>query len=95
VTFRVLISKKALSFLSLAPEKSQRLIREHCLALTGDPYPSRTRDRKRLHFGKYELFRMHIGHSYTVFYRILSDEKVVKILDIMTFEQAHRRYGRL
>jgi hypothetical protein len=30
-----------------------------------------------------------------VFYRIFPEEKMVKVLDIMTFEQAHRRYGRL
>jgi mRNA-degrading endonuclease RelE of RelBE toxin-antitoxin system len=95
VRFRVLISKDALSFLVLAPTKSQRLIREHCLSLAGNPYPSKTGDKKRLHLGNYELFRMNAGHSYTVFYRILRDEEVAKILDIMTFEQAHRRYGRL
>jgi len=95
VSFRVLISKKALSFLTLTPEKSRRLIREYCLALAGDPCPSKTGDRKRLHLGDYELYRMHVGHSYTVFYRILPEEKTVKVLDIMTFEQAHRRYGRL
>jgi mRNA interferase RelE/StbE len=95
LTFRVLISRKALSFIELSPEKSRRLIREHCLALAENPYPSRTGDRKRLHLGDYELFRMHIGHSYTVFYRIFPGEKMVKVLDIMTFGQAHRRYGRL
>jgi mRNA interferase RelE/StbE len=95
VSYRVLISKKALSFLSLAPEKTRRLIREHCLALADTPHPSKTGDRKRLHLGDYELYRMHIGHSYTVFYRILPDEHTVKVLDIVTFEQAHRRYGRL
>jgi mRNA interferase RelE/StbE len=95
LTFRVLISRKALSFLNFSPEKSRRLIREHCLALGDNPYPSRTGDRKRLHLGSYELYRMHIGRSYTVFYRILREEGVVKVLEIMTSEQAHRRYGRL
>lgn len=95
MTFRVLISKTALSFLDLCPEKSRRLIRERCLALRDNPYPSGTGDRKRLHLGSSKLYRMHIGRSYTVFYRILRDEEVVKVLDIMTFEQAHRRYGRL
>jgi mRNA interferase RelE/StbE len=95
LSYRVLISKKALSFLSVAPEKSQRLIRDHCLALADNPYPSKTGDRKRLRLGDYDLFGMHVGHSYTVFYRIFPEEKMVKVLDIMTFEQAHRRYGRL
>jgi len=29
---------------------------------------------------------MHIAKSYTVFYRVIEDERVVKVLDIMTIE---------
>ncbi len=44
--------------------------------------------------GHEALCRLHIPRSYTTFYRIDQDEKVVKILDIMTIEQAHKIYGR-
>jgi mRNA-degrading endonuclease RelE of RelBE toxin-antitoxin system len=44
---------------------------------------------------KKEIYRMHIGRSYTLFYKIWKDEKVVEILNIMTIEEAHKRYGRL
>jgi len=30
-----------------------------------------------------------------IFYRIYEEEKTVKVLDIMTIEEAHKRYGRL
>ncbi len=38
---------------------------------------------------------MHVSRSYTIFYRIEEREKTVKILDIMTIEEAHKKYGRL
>ena len=38
---------------------------------------------------------MHVSRSYTIFYRICEEEKTVKILNIMTIEEAHKRYGRL
>jgi hypothetical protein len=41
------------------------------------------------------LYRIHVGRSCTVFYKIYEKEKLVRILEIMTIEKAHRRYGRL
>jgi len=38
---------------------------------------------------------MYVSRSYTIFYRIYEKEKTVKILNIMTIEEAHKRYGRL
>jgi len=38
---------------------------------------------------------MHVGRSYTIFYEIHEEEKVIEILSILTIEEAHRLYGRL
>ncbi|GAB6285990.1 MAG: hypothetical protein PHF57_12815 [Methanoregula sp.] len=37
--------------------------------------------------------RMHIAHSYTAFFDVVPGG-VVNILDVMTIEEAHKRYKR-
>ncbi len=90
------IEEGASKFLSSLPEKSQRIVKKHCLALAEDPFPGKSGDKEVLHLpGFRTLYRLHVGRSYTVFYRIFEDKQTVRILDIMTIEQAHKRYGRL
>lgn len=93
--WKVLISKRVEKFIENLPEKSQRIVREKLRTLRDDPYPKRGGSKKKLNLPDYELYRMHIARSYTVFYRIIEGERVVKILDMMTIEQAHKMYGRL
>jgi mRNA interferase RelE/StbE len=92
--YRVLISRDALNYLATLTEKSKRVINRRFEVLKEDPYPGRA-GKKKLHLSGYDLFRMHVSRSYTIFYRIEEQEKAVKILDIMTLEEAHKRYGRL
>ncbi|WP_202318393.1 type II toxin-antitoxin system RelE family toxin [Archaeoglobus neptunius] len=84
--YKVLISKKALEFIDSLPEKSQGIIKDKLSSLVNSPYPGKRGDKKKLKLPSYELYRMHIARSYTAFCRIYEDEKVVKILDIMTVE---------
>ena len=90
------IDERALKFLNAISEKSRRTVKKHCLALAEDPFPGRGGDKEALHMpGFAALYRLHVGRSYTVFYRIFEDEQTVRILEIMTIEQAHKRYGLL
>lgn len=90
------IEEKALEYISSLPDKSKRIVKKHCLALAGDPFLGKGGDKEALHIiGFRTLYRMHIGRSYTVFYHILEDEKIVRILEILAIEQAHKKYGRL
>jgi mRNA-degrading endonuclease RelE of RelBE toxin-antitoxin system len=41
-----------------------------------------------------QVYRMHIGRTYTVIFKIYKDSNIVQVLDLMTIEQAHKRYGR-
>lgn len=92
----MLIEEKALEFLSTLPEKSKRIVREHCLSLAENPFPGKAGDKEALYLsGHRTLYRMHVARSYTVFYRISEDEGIVRILAVMTIEQAHKMYGRL
>lgn len=93
MTYKVLISKRALKFLDSLTEKSQIIVKDKLEILYEDSYPSKRGDKERLSLPDYELYRLHISRPFTVFYRIYSEE--VKILDIMTIEETHKRYGRL
>ena len=94
MSYTVLIEKRAFNFLEGLSEKSQRIIRDKCKMLVEDPFPGHFGDKELLHLD-HKLYRLHLGRSYTVFYQILEDEKVVKILEITTIEQAHKKYRRL
>jgi mRNA interferase RelE/StbE len=96
LTYKLLIEEKAMEFLQLLPEKSRRLVAERCLALAEDPFPgSGSGDKEALHLSGFKkLYRLHVARSYTVFYRIFDDEKVVRVLAITTIEKAHKMYGR-
>jgi len=89
----VVIDRKALKYLSELPEKSQRLIKEKCHALAKDPFPGPGGDKELLHLD-YKLYRLHIGRSFTVFYQICEEGKLVKILEITTIDKAHKLYKR-
>jgi len=53
-----------------------------------DPYIDT--DVELLHNGHY---RMHIAHNYTAFFDVLPGG-IVNILEVMTIEEAHKRYKR-
>ena len=83
-----------MKYVNSLTEKSERSIKQKLEILKEDPYPGRD-DKKMLQLLDYDLFRMHVGRSFTIFYRIYEAEKVVKVLDIMTIEKAHKQCGRL
>lgn len=96
MTYQVLIEEDALEFLLSLPGMSRRIVRGHCLSLAEHPFPCKGGDKEALHISGFRtLYCMHVARSYTVFYRIFEDEKIIRILAIMTIEQAHKMYGQL
>jgi mRNA-degrading endonuclease RelE of RelBE toxin-antitoxin system len=95
LTFTILIEQKQSDKINGFDEKSRRIIRENLDGLSKDPYPGKRGDKEKfcLRDG-YILYRLHIGRSWTAFYRVYDTENVVKVLDVMTIEQAHKKYGR-
>jgi mRNA interferase RelE/StbE len=86
---KVVIDRNVLKFLSELPEKSQQLIKEKCHALAKDPFPGQGGDKELLHL-EFKFYRLHIGRSFIVFYQICEEEQLVKILEIVTIEKAHK-----
>lgn len=97
MTFAVLFRQSATDFLHSLPEKSQRIITAKLAILRIDPYPGSGGDKERLNTDDTEVFRLHIGRSFTALYLIHTDtdRNWVEITHLMTIEQAHKRYGRL
>ena len=92
--YSVLINRDAQKYVNSLTEKSRRLVKKKLEMLKDDPHPGRA-DKKKLHLPNYDLFRMHVSRSYTIFYRVYEEEKTVKVLDIMTIDEAHKNYGML
>ncbi|KAF5411165.1 MAG: type II toxin-antitoxin system RelE/ParE family toxin [Euryarchaeota archaeon] len=76
--YGVHINKNALKYVNSLTEKNERLIKRKFEILKEDPYHGRD-DKKKLQLPDYDLFRMHVGRSFTIFYRIYEAEKVVKV----------------
>jgi mRNA interferase RelE/StbE len=91
LSFKVVIDRKALAYLSELSEKSQRLIKEKCNALAADPFPGQRGDKELLHL-EFKLYRLHVGRSFTVFYQVCEKDKLVKILEIGTIDKGHKLY---
>ena len=86
------ISKEVLSMFNALPEKDRRVVKEHLTRLSD--YPDIHGDIKPLRGGQGVVtYRMHIARRYTAFFRVYPQEGVVRVLMLMTIEQAHKRYG--
>jgi len=84
---RVNIDRRALQYINTLQEKDRRLIKQHLLTLE-DPYTA-----PEVELLKNGHCRMHIARSYTAFFDVLPGG-IVNILDVMTIEEAHKRYKR-
>ena len=40
-----------------------------------------------------ERYRLHIGRTYTAFYMIDERQKIVRVVEILPINQAHKKYG--
>jgi mRNA interferase RelE/StbE len=92
--YQLVIRKKVLEFVNALPPKSRRIMIEKCKTLADDPFSGQGDKEVIQRKGHEAIYRLHISRSYTAFYKIYNDERMVKILDIMTIEQAHKIYGR-
>jgi len=94
LTFALFIEQEQVAKINSFDEKSRRIIRAKLAALAENPYPGKRGDKEKfcLEDG-YILYRLHIGRTWTAFYRVYESENLVKILDVLPIEQAHKKYG--
>jgi mRNA-degrading endonuclease RelE of RelBE toxin-antitoxin system len=84
------VTPRVKNFLANLHEKDRRIVAEHIDRLIN--FPQVHGDIKRLNTTK-ERYRMHVSYRYTVFF--YPDTKDIVVDEIMTTEQAHKRYGRI
>lgn len=91
--YKILVSQEIEDLLHSLDEKSERIIREN-LSNLSNPYPGEgSGDKKRISGSDTEIFRFHIGRTWTAFYTIDDDENVVRVLRVMPIDDAHKEYG--
>jgi mRNA-degrading endonuclease RelE of RelBE toxin-antitoxin system len=96
LTFLVKVRNTATHFINSVPEKSQRIITTALLGLEENPFPGSGGNKERMVMkGGRELYRIHIARMFTAFYTIDIECRVVRVHEILTIEQAHKKYGRL
>lgn len=96
MSYNIHLADDAREYLAALDEKSTRIVKENIRKLESDPYPrpnSGQGDKEKLVVEGEELYRLHIGRTHTAFYVIREDLDQVRIVDIMTIDEAHDRYG--
>lgn len=92
-SYNVFLGEDAVSSLDLLDEKSERIVKENLRYLTENPYPGRGQgDKEAVSVDDEEVYRMHIGRTHTAFHVILEEKSEVRVFDLMTIDEAHKRY---
>jgi len=97
VGYQVLLGDQPRDFLSHADEKTDRIVRENLRQLAHEPYPrpgAGGGDREKLPVDGREMYRLHIGRTYTALYTIHSEVEEVRVREILPIDDAHKRYGQ-
>ena len=94
MTCKVNIANDVYQDIRLLDKKTISIIKKNLRKLKDNPYPGRgIGNKEKLPIAGKERYRMHIGHTWTVFYSILEDKKEVRISEILSINEAHKRYG--
>ena len=92
--WKVLIGDSALKFLGYLDKKRSENIKEGLRSLRESPYPDVHGNKKEIKGTSKSAFRLLIG-DYRALYLIETENKIVKVTEIMTAEAAHKKYGRM
>ena len=96
MSYNILLSEEAQEYYQALDDKSQRIVKENLQKLESEPYPkpgAGSGDREKLVVNSEEMYRLHIGRTHTAFYKIRDDKEQVRIVDILTIDEAHDLYG--
>lgn len=94
MTFSLVLWHELADEINRLPEKTRRIIKTALKKLETDPFPGSQGDKEKLVLrGGVVIYRLHISRSYTAFYDIDKEEKLVIVQEILPIEQAHKKYG--
>jgi len=90
MTFKIFVHP---SLFIKVPAERKESIKSVIKELT-NPFPDSNGDKKELKGTRIVTYRLRVG-DYRIFYQIDEEEKEVYVFDILTAEQAHKKYGRM
>jgi mRNA-degrading endonuclease RelE of RelBE toxin-antitoxin system len=96
MSYEVLLSDEAREYYGSLSEKSQRIVKENLEKLEEEPYPrpdAGSGDREKVVVDGEEVYRLHIGRTHTAFYVVVENDEQVRVVNLMTIDEAHKRYG--
>jgi mRNA-degrading endonuclease RelE of RelBE toxin-antitoxin system len=94
LTFTLTLWHELSDEINRLPENTRRIIKTALKRLEEDPFPGSQGDKEKLVLrGGVVIYRLHISRTYTVFYEIDKEEKLVIVQEILPIEQAHKKYG--
>lgn len=91
--FKLLIEISLLQRINSYPKKESDNFKEKLKSLEKNPYPDGN-DKKEIKGTKKTVYRLRTG-NFRFFYIIDLENKIVKITEFLTAEQAHKKYGRV
>mgnify|MGYP001063677932 FL=1 len=75
------------------PDKTRRIIKTDLNRLEEDQFPGSKGDKEKLVLrGGMIIYRLHISRSYTAFYEINKEEKLIIVQEILPIKQDHKKY---
>ena len=93
MSYEIVLSNDSIDFLRSLDNKSKSICKKNLRKLS-QPYPGRgIGDKERLVVAGEEVYRLHIGRSYTAFYIIDEKAKIVRVLELLSIKAAHKKYG--
>lgn len=93
--YEILVAEEVRSLLDSVDPKSERIIRE-ILDKLRSPYPGEGKgDKERITWRGEEVYRLHIGRTWTAFYDVDDGVDIVRVLRVMPIDDAHKEYGSL
>lgn len=92
--YTLLVEEEALEFINALGEKSERICKNNLGDLADEPYPGRGKgDKEKIPVDGEDVYRLHIGRTFTAFYEISENEGAVRVLEVLPIDEAHERYG--
>lgn len=93
MSYEILVTDEISKFLEDMDQKTRRIISENLKKLRENPHPGEGKgDKEKLPVRGKKRYRLHIGRTWTAFYSILEDKKQVRVAEILTIDEAHKKY---
>ena len=91
--FKLLVEVSTMERINSLPKRLSDNIKGKIRGLKNNPFPD-GKDKRRIKGTRNTIYRLRLG-DYRLFYIIEIDNKIVKVTEFLTAEQAHKIYGRV